>query len=75
MTESDWQPLPTPMWPTAAWSDCRRFHAAGVHAGRRTDMGGPWGSDRRDLGATGTADTFEAAKEAALFAASAPSPT
>ena len=33
------------------------------------------GSDRRDLGATGTADTFEAAKGAALFAASAPSPT
>jgi hypothetical protein len=26
MTESDWQPLPTPMWPTAAaWSDAGDF--------------------------------------------------
>jgi len=74
MAERDWQPLPTPMWPApAAWADAGEFMLLvftrdgvptwEVHGGR----------DRRDPVATGTADTFEAAKQAALFSASAPS--
>ena len=74
MAESDWQALPTPMWPVpAAWTDAGEFMLLVF-----TQDGVPtWEvrgrSDRRDLIATGTADTFEAAKEAALFEASASS--
>ena len=42
MAESDWQPLPTPMWPApAAWTDAGEFMLSGIYAGWRTDMGGP----------------------------------
>jgi hypothetical protein len=73
MAERDWQPLPTPMWPApAVWTDAGEFMLLVF-----TQDGVPtWevygGRDRRDPVATGTADTFEAAKQAALFSASAP---
>ena len=74
MAESDWQPLLTPMWPApAACTDVGEcmllvFMQDGVPTWEVRGR-----SDRRDLIATGTADTFKAAKEAALFEAFAPS--
>jgi hypothetical protein len=71
MTEIEWQPLPTPMWPSpAVFTDVGDFELLVF-----TDNGVPtWevykrieGSRDRDLITRGTADTFEAAQAAALF--------
>jgi hypothetical protein len=73
MTEVEWQPLP-PLWPEpAVWTDVGEFMLLVF-----TQDGVPtWevsrsakaGSSCDDLIANGTADTFEAAKAAALFEA------
>jgi hypothetical protein len=79
MSELEWQPLPSPMWPApAAFIDVGDFTLLvftqnGVpiwEVRRRATVG----DGRDDLLADGTADTFEAAKAAALFEASARSP-
>jgi len=79
MSELEWQPLPSPMWPDpAVFTDVGDFTLLvftqdGVptwEVRRRATLG----SGRDDLLADGTADTFEAAKAAALFEASARSP-
>lgn len=71
----EWQPLPT-LWPDpAAWTDVGElmllvFSPDGVptwEVRRRTKVG----RSDDDLIASGTADTFEAAKAAALFEATA----
>ena len=71
----EWQPLPT-LWPDpAAWTDVGElmllvFSPDGVptwEVRRRTKVG----RSDDDLIASGTADTFEAAKAAALFEAAA----
>jgi hypothetical protein len=75
MTDVEWQPLP-PLWPEpAVWTDVGElmllvFTQVGVptwEVSRRAKAG----SSRDDLIANGTADTFEAAKAAALFEARA----
>src|SRR6266852_496255 len=75
MTDVEWQPLP-PLWPEpAVWTDVGElmllvFTQDGVptwEVSRRAKAG----SSRDDLIANGTADTFEAAKAAALFEARA----
>jgi hypothetical protein len=79
MSELEWHPLPSPMWPDpAVFTDVGDFTLLvftqdGVptwEVRRRVTLG----SRRHDLVADGTADTFEAAKTAALFEASARSP-
>jgi hypothetical protein len=77
MADIEWQPLPT-LWPQpAVWTDVGEltllvFTQDGVptwEVNRRAKAG----SSRDDLIASGTADTFEAAKVAALFEARAQS--
>ena len=77
MADIEWQPLPA-LWPEpAAWTDVGEqmllvFTQDGVptwEVSRRAKVG----SSRDDLIANGTADTFEAAKAAALFEARAQS--
>ena len=77
MADVEWQPLPT-LWPQpAVWADVGEltllvFTQGGVptwEVNRRAKAG----SSRDDLIATGTADTFEAAKAAALSEARAQS--
>ena len=79
MTEVEWQPLP-PLWPEpAVWTDVEElmllvFTQDGVptwEVRRRAKAD----RSRDDLIANGTADTFEAAKAAALFEARAQSPS
>ena len=41
MAESDWQPLDADVARPRRLDRCRGIHAVGVHAGWRTDMGGP----------------------------------
>jgi hypothetical protein len=78
MADAEWQPLP-PLWPApAVWTDVGEFMLLvytqeGVptwEVSRRAKSG----SSRDELIANGTADTFEAAKAAALFEAGARSP-
>jgi hypothetical protein len=73
MADVEWQPLP-PLWPAlAVWTDVGElmllvFTQNGVptwEVSRKAKLG----SSRDDLIANGTADTFEAAKAAALFEA------
>ena len=80
MSDIVWQPLPSPMWPDPAiWTDVGDFTLLvftqdGVPTWEvrlRAKLGS---RGRDDLIADGTADTFEAAKAAALFEASARSP-
>jgi hypothetical protein len=75
MADVEWQPLP-PLWPEpAVWTDVGEFMLLvftqdGVptwEVSRRAKAG----SSRDELIANGTADTFEAAKAAALFEARA----
>lgn len=78
MADIEWQPLPT-LWPSPAiWTDVGDFMLLVF-----TQNGVPtWevrcraksGSNRGDLIADGTAETFEAAKAAALFEARARCP-
>jgi hypothetical protein len=77
MADVEWQPLPA-LWPApAVWTDVGElmllvFAQDGVptwEVNRRAKAG----SSRDDLIASGTADTFEAAKAAALFEARAQS--
>ena len=77
MAAVEWQPLPA-LWPEpAVWTDVGElmllvFTQAGVptwEINRRAKTG----SSQNDLIASGTADTFEAAKAAALFEARAQS--
>jgi hypothetical protein len=77
MADVEWQPLPA-LWPEpAVWTDVGElmllvFTQAGVptwEINRRAKTG----SSQNDLIASGTADTFEAAKAAALFEARAQS--
>jgi hypothetical protein len=76
MSSLEWQPLPSPMWPApAVWTDVGDFTLLVF-----TQDGVPtWEVHRRakvsdknanDLVVDGTADTFDAAKAAALFEAS-----
>jgi hypothetical protein len=74
MADFEWQPLP-PLWPEpAVWTDVGEFMLLvftqdGVptwEVSRRAKSG-----SRDELIANGTADTFEAAKAAALFEARA----
>ena len=76
MSDIEWQPLPSPMWPDpAVWTDVGDFTLlvftqAGVptwEVRRRAKMSS---ENRNDLVVDGTADTFDAAKVAALFEAS-----
>jgi hypothetical protein len=77
MADVEWQPLPT-LWPKpAVWTDVGElmllvFTQGGVPT-REVNRRAKAGSSRDDLIATGTADTFEAAKAAALFEARAQS--
>ena len=80
MSDIEWQRLPSPMWPDPAiWADVGDFTLLvftqdGVptwEVRRRAKLSS---SSRDDLVADGTADTFEAAKSASLFEASARSP-
>jgi len=76
MSELEWRPLPSAMWPDpAVFTDMGDFTLLVL-----TQDGVPtWevrrtarlGSSRDDLVADGTADTFESAKAAALFEVSA----
>jgi len=76
MANIDWQPLP-PLWPSPAlWTDVGDFmllifteHSVPTWEVRRKAKGLD-GRDN-DLVVGGTADTFEAAKSAALFEATA----
>ena len=79
MSELEWQPLPSPMWPApAVFTDVGDFTLLvftqdGVptwEVRRRATQG----SGHDDLLVDGTADTFEAAKTAALFEARTRSP-
>ena len=73
MADIEWQPLPT-LWPQpAVWTDVGEltllvFTQDGVPTWEVNRRGNA-GSSRDDLIASGTADTFEAAKAAALFEA------
>jgi hypothetical protein len=75
MADIEWRPLPA-LWPgPAVWTDVGEqmllvFTQDGVptwEVSRRAKVG----RSRDDLAANGTADTFEAAKAAALFEARA----
>ena len=75
MADIEWEPLP-PLWPApAVWTDVEEFMLLvytqdGVptwEVSRRAKSG----SSRDELIANGTADTFDAAKAAALFEARA----
>ena len=77
MSDIEWQPLPSPMWPgPAVWADVGAFTLLVF-----TEDGVPTWEVRRkatldrirrdNLVTNGTADTFEAAKAAAHFEASA----
>jgi hypothetical protein len=77
MSDIEWQPLPSPMWPDpATWADVGDFTLLvftqdGVptwEVRRRADSSS---ESHNDLIIDGTADTFDAAKAAALFEASA----
>ena len=77
MSDTKWQPLPSPMWPDPAiWTDVGDFTLLvftqdGVptwEVRRRAKLSS---GSRDDLVVDGTADTFEAARAAALFEASA----
>jgi hypothetical protein len=75
MADVEWRPLPT-LWPQpAVWTDVGElmllvFTQDGVPTWE-VRGGVKVGSRRDDLIANGTADTFEAAKAAALFEAKA----
>ena len=77
MADIEWQPLPT-LWPQpAVWTDVGEltllvFTQDGVPTWE-VNRTAKAGSSRDDLIASGTADTFEAAKTAALFEARAQS--
>jgi hypothetical protein len=77
MADVEWQPLPA-LWPEpAVWADVGElmllvFTQDGVPTWE-VNRGAKAGSSRDDLIASGTADTFEAAKAAALFEAGAQS--
>jgi hypothetical protein len=73
MADIEWQPLP-PLWPApAVWTDVGEFMLlAYTHDGVPTwevSRRAKSDSSRDKLIANGTADTFEAAKSAALFEA------
>ena len=72
MADMDWFPLPT-LWPSpAVWTDTEKFELRvftedgvptwEIYGGQKNGRGG----GRLDLVARGTADTFEAAKAAAV---------
>lgn len=76
MSDIEWQPMPSPMWgDPGVWTDVRDFTLLvftqdGVptwEVCRRTKLSS---ENRNDLVVDGTADTFDAAKAAALFEAS-----
>lgn len=77
MADIEWQPLPSPMWPDpAVWADMGSvmllvFTEDGVPTWEVRHRGTLGSIRRDDLVANGTADTFEAAKTAAVFEASA----
>jgi len=77
MADVEWQPL-SALWPEpAAWTDVGElillvFTQDGVPTWE-VNRTAKAGSSRDDLIASGTADTFEAAKTAALFEARAQS--
>ena len=77
MSDTEWQPLPSPMWPgPAVWADVGDFTVLVF-----TEDGVPtWevrhrvtldSTRRDDLVTNGTAAIFEAAKAASVFEASA----
>ena len=76
MADVEWQPLPSPMWPDpAVWADVGVFTLLvfthhGVPTWEVRHRATLDNIRRDDLVADGTADTFEAAKAAALFEAS-----
>ena len=76
MSDIEWQPLPCPMWPDPAiWTDVGNFTLLvftqdGVPTWEVRHRVNARSSGRNDLVAEGTADTFEAAKAAALLEAS-----
>jgi hypothetical protein len=78
MADVEWQPLPA-LWPEpAVWTDVGElmllvFTQGGVPTWE-VNRGAKAGSSPNDLIDSGTADTFEAAKAAALFEAGAQSP-
>ena len=80
MSDIEWQPLPSPMWPDpAVWTDVGDFTLLvftqdGVPTWEVRRRANSNSGSRNDLVADGTADTFEAAKAAALFEASERSP-
>lgn len=77
MTDTEWQPLPSSMWPApATWADVGDFTLlvftqGGVPTWEVRLRAGLGSDSRNDLVADGTADTFDAAKAAALLEASA----
>ena len=76
MADIEWQPLPSPMWPDpAVWTyvgdfELLVFTLHGVPTWEVRHKATSDSSRCDDLVANGTADTFEAAKAAALFEAS-----
>ena len=80
MSDIEWRPLPSPMWPDpAVWADMGDFTLLvftqdGVPTWEVRHRATLDSIRRDDLVTNGTADTFEAAKAAALFEASARSP-
>jgi len=80
MSDIEWQPLLSPMWPDpAVWTDVRDFTLLvftldGVPTWEVRRRANSSSGRRNDLVAEGAADTFEAAKAAALFEASERSP-
>ena len=80
MADREWQPLPSPMWPDpAVWADVGDFTLLvfthhGVPTWEVRHRATLDNIRRDDLVADGTADTFEAAKAAALFEASTRAP-
>ena len=78
MADIEWQPLPT-LWPSPAiWTDVGECMLLVFTQDGLPIMGSPsqskLGGSSDDLVANGTADTFEAAKAAALFEARAQIP-
>jgi hypothetical protein len=80
MSAIEWQPLPSPMWAAPAlWTDVGEFTLLvftqeGVSTWEVRQRAKGKSYIGNDLVAEGTADTFEAAKAAALLEASARSP-
>ena len=80
MADIEWQPLPSPMWPDpAVWTYEGDFELLvfTLHGVPTWEVRHKATSDSircDDLVANGIADTFEAAKAAALFEASTRSP-